>query len=105
MNSAVSHRLQLKRAFCRYYLQVCTATISDPTDAYSACREYLSWREEALGRPLTEVEHEREMLQLVGELEQDLMRRGVEYKVMLAEESLYDRLQECMVVARKREAV
>jgi hypothetical protein len=100
---AVSHRLQLKRAFCRYYLQVCTAAVSDPTDAYLACRGYLSWREASLERPLTDKECAEETLRLAGELEQDLMRRGTEYKALLAAEPLHQRLQECMSVARRRE--
>ncbi|OPZ74406.1 MAG: hypothetical protein BWY79_02116 [Actinobacteria bacterium ADurb.Bin444] len=44
------------------------------------------------------------MERLGGELEQDLMRLGDEYKRLVVEEPLLNRLSECMVVARGREA-
>lgn len=102
LSSTLSPRLQLKRAFCRYYLQVCGTEVADPTDAYAACDEYLAWRERALGRPPTDDEVAEEILQLGGELEQDLIRRGAYYRQLLAEEPLVRRLQECMQVARRR---
>ncbi len=104
MTAALSPRLQLKRTFCRYYLQVCGEGIPDPSDAYIACLEYLAWRSEALGRRLTDDELAEETGRLCGELEQDLMRRGDEYKRLVAQEPILGRLAECMLVARGREA-
>ncbi len=104
MTAALSPRLQLKRVFRRYYLQVCGDGIPDPSDAYIACLDYLDWRCEVLGRRLTDDELAEEMERLGGELEQDLMRRGDEYKRLVVEEPLLNRLSECMVVARGREA-
>lgn len=95
-------RLHLKRVFSQYYRQVCTLSVADPTDVFAACERYLALREKTLGRPLSEQELEEEMWRLGGEIEQDLIRKGPEFKEMVVRESVPTRLKECMTVARRR---
>jgi hypothetical protein len=96
-------RLRFKRAFTKYYLELCSYRVATPGEAYEACAEYLGIRRDHLGVERAERELAEEISRLAGELEQDLRRRHrdviVEY---LASESLEERLNECARAVRGR---
>ena len=97
-------RLRFKRAFTKYYLDLCSYSVATPGEAYEACAEYLGVRRHHLGAERAERELAEEITRLAGELEQDLRRRHrdviVEY---LAGESLEGRLSECARAVQGRE--
>lgn len=96
-------RLRFKRAFTKYYLDLCSYRVATPGEAYEACAEYLGIRRDHLGAERAERELAEEITRLAGELEQDLRRRHRDIIVeCLESESLEERLSECARAVRGR---
>ena len=96
-------RLRLKRAFSRYYMDLCSAGIATPTEAYETCTDYLVARAEQWGDELLAARLDEDLNRLSGEIEQDLRQRHRGHiDDCLAKESLEGRLRECAEVARMR---
>lgn len=96
-------RLRFKRSFWRYYLDLCSAGIATPGEAYDACIDYLRARACEWGPERFEVRLEEDIVRLTGEIEQDLRRRYRHHaNDFLARESLEGRLRECLEIARAR---
>jgi hypothetical protein len=95
-------RLQFKRTFSLYYLDLCSSGIADPTEAYESCAAYLSVRRGLVGEELFQLEAQEELTRLEGEIEQDLRLRGPTAAECLAQELLPERLRECFDWALKR---
>jgi len=95
-------RLQFKRTFSLYYLDLCSSRIADPTEAYESCAAYLGVRRGLVGEELFELETREELARLEGEIEQDLRLRGPAAAECLVRELLPERLRECFDWALKR---
>ena len=95
-------RVRVKRAFSRYYLDVCSPAIADPTEAADALATYFSTRRDELGDTLFRLEFEDDVSGLAGEIEQDLRQRHRDIGVCLQQESLEDRLRECVGLLASR---
>lgn len=102
MTTRISPRLRLKRAFTQYFENICASSVADPTDVFAAAEAYLDWRAQVLGRALTDQELTSDIAKLAGEIEQDMARRGAEWRAWLTAESVYARLLECIAVARRK---
>ena len=93
--SLQSLRLNCKRAFTAYFLELSSPAIADPTEAFAATGEYLS----ALHRQLGPEEFMRrlddETTTMAGEVEQDLRHRFRGREGRPDYEELEDRLREC----------
>lgn len=87
-------RLKLKRTFARYYLDLCSPAIADPSPAYEACRRYLDAWLESAEYGLVEGELEDEVEQLSGEIEQDLRQRHKELDECFRDDPLEERFWE-----------
>jgi hypothetical protein len=95
-------RLVFKRVFMRYYLELQSPAIADPTEAFAACRAYLSRLCERLGRDEFMRRLDDETTQLVAQVEQDLRHRLRGKTPQPSYEDLEDRLRECFEHARGR---
>jgi hypothetical protein len=89
-------RVRVKRAFSRYYLDVCSPAIADPSEAAEALALYFARRRDHLGETLFRLELEDDVSGLAGEIEQDLRQRYRDIGPCLQEESLEGRLRECV---------
>lgn len=96
--SSQEARLVLKRAFATYFLDLHSAGIADPTEAFTACRRYLSALLEQLGPDEFMRRLDDETTHLAGQVEQDLRHRRKGHEAVpeyLDYEDLEDRLREC----------
>jgi hypothetical protein len=90
-----SLRLVLKRVFAKYYLELRSPSIADPTEAFSASRQYLGRLREQLGQQEFMRRLDDETTHLVGEVEQDLRHRLRNQPGPHSFDDLEDRLREC----------
>lgn len=88
-------RIRVKRAFSRYYLEVCSPAIADPSEVADALAAYFARRREQLGETLFRLEFDDDVTRLAGEIEQDLRQRHRDIDRCLQLESLEGRLREC----------
>jgi hypothetical protein len=91
-------RLAFKRAFAGYFLELNSAGIADPTEAFSSCRVYLSSLLEQLGPREFIRRLDDETTHLAGQIEQDLRHRRSGYEgapEVLKYEDVEDRVREC----------
>jgi hypothetical protein len=96
-------RLECKRAFASYYVELCSSRVATPTDAFDACAAYLTARRAELGDALFFLALDAEMDELAGEVEQDLRFRRMEgLSDCLAREPLAVRLRECAEAGLRR---
>jgi hypothetical protein len=98
-------RLAFKRAFADYFLELPSAGIADPTEAFTACRVYLSALLEQLGPDEFMRRLDDETTHLAGQVEQDLRhrRRGYETAPEYVDyEDVEDRLRECFEQGLRR---
>ncbi|HZJ03375.1 MAG TPA: hypothetical protein VFE20_06825 [Thermoleophilia bacterium] len=93
-------RLKLKRVFARYYLDLCSPAIPDPSLAFDACRRYLDAWSESAEYGLVEGELSDEVEKLAGEIEQDLRQKHKGLGECFRDEPLDERFWE--VVQRSR---
>lgn len=97
-----SARLAFKRAFARYYLDLSTLAIADPTEAFSTCRVYLRLLHEQLGPGEFMNRLDDETTHLVGQLEQDLRQRTRDRVPPLSYADLEERVRESFEHGRER---
>lgn len=96
-------RLDCKRSFSRYYLELSSPGVPTPTEAYEACGAYLTARREELGETLFRLQLDYEVEQLAGEVEQDLRIRRIEGLAdHLARDPVEARLRECAEAGLRR---
>jgi hypothetical protein len=91
-------RLAFKRAFAAYFVELNSAGIADPTEAFSLCRGYLSALLGQLGPHEFMRRLDDETTHLSGQIEQDLRhhRKGYESAPdLLKYEDVEDRVREC----------
>jgi hypothetical protein len=88
-------RLAFKRAFARYYLDLSSPAIADPTEAFSTCRAYLCLLREQLGPGEFMNRLDDETTHMVGQLEQDLRHRSRDRVPPLSYADLEERVREC----------
>ena len=91
-------RLAFKRAFASYFVELSSVGIADPTEAFVACRTYLSALLQQLGPDEFMRRLDDETTHLAGQVEQDLRHRRNGYKTVpqdLRYEDIEDRLREC----------
>jgi len=93
--SLPSARLVFKRAFVKYYLELNSKAIADPTEAFSTCRAYLCLLRDQLGGQEFMRRLDEETIGLAGQLEQDMRQRFRERSPQLRYEDLEERLREC----------
>lgn len=93
--SAESLRLAFKRVFIKYYLELQSPGIADPTEAFSTCRTYLGALREQLGAGEFMRRLDDETTHLVGHIEQDLRHRLRGCKEPPSFDDLEDRVREC----------
>jgi hypothetical protein len=90
-------RLQVKRAFARYYMELCSPSIADPSEVTGALSAYFAARRRELGDLLYRLEFEDDVARLAGEIEQDLrMRHRGALVPCLQREPLDARFHECV---------
>lgn len=89
-------RLRVKRAFSRYYLDLCSPAIADPTHVTEALAAYFQGRRRELGATLFQLEFDDDVGRLAGEIEQDLRQRNRELASCLQREPLEGRFRECV---------
>jgi hypothetical protein len=102
LDSSESLRLAFKRVFAKYYLDLHSPVIADPTEAFGACRAYLGMLHKQLGREEFMRRLDDETTHMVGHVEQDLRRRLRDKYVSLSYEDLEDRIRECFENALAR---
>jgi hypothetical protein len=91
-------RLVFKRAFADYFVELNSAGIADPTEAFVACRGYLAALYDQLGPDEFMRRLDDETTHLAGQVEQDLRHRRKGYERApegLRYEDVEDRLREC----------
>jgi hypothetical protein len=91
-------RLSFKRTFVAYFLDLHSAGIADPTEAFTTCRVYLSALREQLGADEFMRRLDDETTNLAGQVEQDLRHRRKGHEAVPADldyEDIEDRLREC----------
>lgn len=93
--SPPSARLGFKRAFVKYYLELNSKAIADPTEAFSTCRAFLRMLRDQLGGEEFMRRLDEETTSLAGQLEQDMRQRFRERSPQLRYEDLEERLREC----------
>jgi hypothetical protein len=93
--SAESARLIFKRAFIRYFLDLSSPVIADPTDAFTTCRAYLQTLRDQLGAEEFMNRLDDETTRMAGQVEQDLRQRSRDLVPQLPYGELEDRLREC----------
>jgi hypothetical protein len=94
-----SLRLVLKRAFAKYFLDLSSPGIADPTEAFGASEEYLSALFVQLGPQEFLHRLDDETTHLAGEVEQDLRHRSRARDTEFDYDDLEDRLRECFEYA------
>ena len=95
VDSLESLRLVFKRVFAKYYLDLHSPVIADPTEPFAACRAYLGALRTQLGREEFMRRLDDETTHLAGHVEQDLRHRLRGKDTGLSYEDLEDRLREC----------
>ncbi len=100
VTSLESLRLVFKRVFVTYYLDLRTPAIADPTEAFSACLDYLRALHSSLGPEEFMRRLDDETTHLVGHIEQDLRHRLRGAKPQPTFDDLEDRVRECFEYAR-----
>jgi hypothetical protein len=95
LGSPQSLRLVFKRVFAKYYLDLQTPVIADPTEAFAACRAYLNGLREQLGPEEFMVRLDDETTNLVAQVEQDLRHRLRGKTPQIPYDDLEDRVREC----------
>ncbi len=95
-------RIGVKRAFSRYYLELCSPAIADPSQVTEALIAYFQDRRRELGSTLFQLEFEDDIRRLAGEIEQDLRQRHRDLASCLQRESLEGRLRECVELVGDR---
>jgi hypothetical protein len=93
--SPPSARLVFKRAFVKYYLELNSKAIADPSEAFATCRAYLRLLRDQLGGEEFMRRLDEETIGLAGQLEQDMRQRFRERSPQLHYEDLEERLREC----------
>ena len=93
--SQESLRLVLKRVFAKYYLDLQSPGIADPTEAFAASRAYLGRLRDRLGKDEFMRRLDDETTHLVGEVEQDLRHKIRNTAALVSFDELEDRLREC----------
>jgi hypothetical protein len=94
-----SLRLELKRAFSAYVVDLISPGIADPTEAFSASSSYLAALLERLGPHEFMRRLDDETTQMAGEVHQDLRRRLRDGGVSVEYGEVEDRLRECFEYA------
>lgn len=94
-----SLRLVFKRVFAKYYLDLQSLVIADPTEPFAAGQAYLGRLREQLGHQEFMRRLDDEVTHLVGELEQDLRHRLRGRNPQPSYDDLEDRLRECFEYA------
>jgi hypothetical protein len=94
-SSLQSLRLAFKRAFTKYFLELDSPGIADPTETFEATRAYLAAFHEQLGDAEFMHRLDDETTHLAGQVEQDLRHRFAGREHQPAYEDLEDRLREC----------
>jgi hypothetical protein len=61
-------RLRVKLAFSRYYMELCSLSIADPTDVTGALSAYFTARRAELGETLFHLDLEDDVHRLAGEI-------------------------------------
>jgi len=95
LDSLESLRLAFKRVFIKYYLALQTPAIADPTEAFAACRAYLTKLHHQLGHEEFMRRLDDETTHLAGLVEQDLRQRSKGRYSQATYEDVEDRLREC----------
>lgn len=95
LDSLESLRLAFKRVFMKYYLELQSPAIADPTEAFAACRAYLGRLYAQLGSEEFMHRLDDETTQLAGLVEQDLRHRLRGRQQQPDFDDLEDRLREC----------
>lgn len=96
-------KLDCKRTFSRYYLDLRSSGVPTPTEAYEACAAYMAARREELGETLFWLQLDSEVDMLAGEVEQDLRFRRIEgLGDHLSLEPIDARLRECVRAGLRR---
>ncbi len=102
-SSVAELRLDCKRTFSRYYLDLRSSGVPTPTDAYEACAAYVVARRAELGETLFWLQLDHEVEMLAGEVEQDLRFRRIDgLGDHLSLEPIEDRLRECVEAGLRR---
>jgi hypothetical protein len=103
-----SLRLSFKRAFTDYFLALRSPGITDPTEPFASCYDYLSVLRAQLGGKEFMYRLDDETINLAGQVEQDLRhrsRRGGGAGLLIdaaASDDLEDRMRECFEYALGR---
>ena len=95
LGSPETLRLVFKRVFAKYYLELQSPAIADPTEAFAASRAYLNRLREELGGDEFMRRLDDETTHLVAQVEQDLRHRLRGKDPQLSYDDLEDRLREC----------
>jgi hypothetical protein len=95
LGSSDSQRLVFKRVFAKYYLELQSPAIADPTEPFAACRAYLGMLHDQLGREEFMWRLDDETTHLVAQVEQDLRHRQRGIAPQPSYDDLEDRLREC----------
>lgn len=90
-----SLRLVFKRTFTRYYLDLQSPGIADPTESFATAADYLAALHAQLGTEEFMRRLDDEVTHLVGEIEQDIRRRLRDRGAQTVFDDLEDRLREC----------
>jgi hypothetical protein len=93
--STGSLRLVLKRVFAKYFLELQSPSIADPTEAFATARAYLGRLCEQLGQDEFMRRLDDETTHLVGEVEQDLRYHLRNSTAAVSFDDLEERLREC----------
>lgn len=93
--SPESLRLVFKRVFAKYYLDLQSPVIADPTEVFETCRAYLGGLHEQLGAEEFMRRLDDETTHLIGQIEQDLRQRLKGRKPPPSFDDLEDRVREC----------
>jgi hypothetical protein len=96
LGSPESLRLVFKRVFAKYYLELHSPVIADPTEPFAACRAYLGMLLGQLGSDEFMNRLDDETTHLVCQVEQDLRHRLRGRTPQLSYDDLEDRLRECL---------
>ena len=95
--SIAEMRLQVKKAFAAYYLELCSPGIADPMTVFETLRAYFAVRRSEVGDVLFDLELQDDVAHLAGEIEQDMRRRhGPAFVECLAGEPIDPRFEECV---------
>jgi hypothetical protein len=98
-------RLAFKRAFAKYFLELNSGGIADPTETFSSGRTYLSALLGQLGQREFMRRLDDETTHLSGQIEQDLRHRRKGYERapdVLTYEDVEDRVRECFEQALRQ---